>query len=74
MAKDKCTLYRSAETGRFVPKAYVESHPATTETEHWRISHRGERTLYRSAVKGRFVKKVYAKSHPATTEEEHRRS
>jgi hypothetical protein len=58
--------YRSANTGRYVSKAYGKSHPKTTVKEAPGAS--GETGgSYRSAVSGRFVTSKYGRTHPATT-------
>jgi hypothetical protein len=57
---------RSANSGRYVTKAYGKSHPRTTvkETPGKSGSTGGS---YRSAISGRFVTSKYGKANPRTT-------
>jgi hypothetical protein len=56
---------RSAKTGRFVKRATVRRHPATTVTQTLGGSRTGGRN--RSAKTGRFISKAAAARHPETS-------
>jgi len=62
--------YRSANSGRYVTKAYGKSHPRTTVQE---ASGKSGSTggSYRSAISGRFVTAKHGKANPRTTVREH---
>ena len=64
--KSKGGGYRSANSGRYVTKAYSKSHPRTTVKE---ASGKSGSTggSYRSAASGRFVTAKYGKANPKTT-------
>lgn len=64
--KSKGGGYRSANSGRYVTKAYGKSHQRTTVKE---ASGKSGSTggSYRSAVSGRFVTAKYGKANPKTT-------
>lgn len=58
--------FRSANSGRYVTKAYGKSHPRTTVKEA--LGKSGSTGgSYRSAVSGRFVMAKYGKANPKTT-------
>ena len=58
--------FRSANSGRYVTKAYGKSHPRTTVKEAPGKSGSTSGS-YRSAVSGRFVTAKYGKANPKTT-------